>query len=227
MEGIDRFVAPSEFMAEEYRRLGIAPERITVADYGFARSSLGTRLQVDAFGPLRVGYLGSLVWHKGVHVLVDAVRQLASAEVKLLLHGDPALDPEYVADLRARSAGAPVEFRGPFDPFSWDLVCLDLDVVVVPSLWLENSPLVIHEALMSGVPVIGSDIGGIPGLIRHEENGLLVEPGSVDALAAAIRRLATDRRLLDRLRLEPHRVRSIQDDAADWERRYDAVMAAG
>jgi len=180
-----------------------------------------------AGGPLRVGYVGSLVWHKGVHVLIGALQRLAPGRAQLSVHGDPAVDPGYAADLRAQSSGLSVGFPGPFEPAHCAAVYENLDVLVVPSLWLENSPLVIHEALMAGVPVIGSEIGGIPALIRHEVNGLLVQPGSVDALAGALDRLAADRALLDRLRQAPHGVKRIEDDAAEWDARYAQVLAVG
>jgi glycosyltransferase involved in cell wall biosynthesis len=222
------FVAPSASMADEYRRLGVESDRITVADYGFTAAAV-PRSNTATTGPLRVGYVGSLVWHKGVHVLAAAVQQLrhAKVEVRLQVHGDPAQDPGYVESLRAATSGASVEFRGRFEPAQRADIYANLDVLVVPSLWLENSPLVIHEALMAGVVVIGSDIGGIPGLIRHDVNGLLVQPGSAEALAAALQRLAADRELLERLRRTPHRIKSIEDDAGEWERRYDAVMGEG
>ena len=222
MANTDLFVAPSASMADEYRRLGVEPDRMTVADYGFEATAASRPKSTMAGGPLRVGYVGSLVWHKGVHVLAAAVQQLRQARIELQLqvHGDAAQDPKYVESLRTATAGASVEFHGPFEPAQRSDIYGDLDVLVVPSLWLENSPLVIHEALMAGVAVIGSDIGGIPGLIRHDINGLLVPPGSADALAAALQRLATDRELLDRLRRTPHRIKSIKDDAAEWEQRY-------
>ena len=223
------FVTPSASMADEYRRLGVDPGRITVADYGFPTAAVARPKMARTDGPLRVGYVGSLVWHKGVHVLAAAVQQLrgAQVEVRLQVHGDPAQDPEYVERLRAATAGASVEFCGTFEPAQRNDIYGNLDVLVVPSLWLENSPLVIHEALMAGVVVIGSDIGGIPGLVRHDVNGLLVKPGSLEALAAALQKLAVDRELLDRLRRDPHHIKRIEDDAAEWEQRYAAVMAEG
>ena len=236
MAKMDLLVAPSASMADEFLRLGVPAERITVSDYGFvasppSRSALVGRgfspaMVPSAGGALRVGYVGSLVWHKGVHVLIGAVRQVPHGHVQLQIHGDPAVDQGYAADLRAQSNGLSVQFQGPFEPAQCADVYRNLDVLVVPSLWLENSPLVIHEALMAGVPVIGSEIGGIPGLIKHEVNGLLVQPGSVDALAAALDRLASDRELLDRLRLPLHGVKSIEDDAAEWEARYAQVLAS-
>jgi glycosyltransferase involved in cell wall biosynthesis len=227
MANMDLLVAPSASIAAEFARLGAISDRIRVADYGFEVVSPGRSNYASADKALRVGYVGSLVWHKGVHVLLAALPQLRLAQVELLVdvHGDPALDPEYAKSLRDSAAGTSVHFRGPFQPAQRAEVYANLDVLVVPSLWLENSPLVIHEALLAGVAVIGSNIGGIPGLIQHEVNGLLVPPGSVDALAAALRRLANDRELLDRLRRVPHQIKSIADDAAEWEQRYEEVMA--
>ena len=221
-------VAPSASLAAECHRLGVAADRIAVSDYGFVVSGptrpSGQPVPVTGT-PLRIGYVGSLVWHKGVHVLMGALRLLPPERVRLFVYGDPALDPDYAAALRAEANGTPVEFCGSFEPAHGAEAYATLDVLVVPSLWLENSPLVIHEALMAGVAVVASAIGGIPGLIRHDVNGLLVQPGSVEALAAALDRLIVDRELLDRLRRAPHGIKSIEEDAAEWDERYAQVLA--
>jgi len=94
----------------------------------------------------------------------------------------------------------------------------------VPSLWLENSPLVIHEAFMAGVPVIASRIGGITGLVDDGVNGLLVDPGSAAALAAALRRVSEDPALLQRMSAHAPAVKTIEQDAAEWEARYAEVL---
>ena len=86
---------------------------------------------------------------------------------------------------------------GRFDRDDRAAVYDQFDVLVVPSLWLENSPLVIHEAFMAGVPVVGSRIGGIPDLVEEGISGLLVDPGSPEALAQALETLAADRPRLE------------------------------
>src|SRR4030095_6515994 len=101
------------------------------------------------------------------------------------------------------------------------------DVLVVPSLWLENSPLVIHEAFMTRTPVVRAGTGGIANLVQHGENGLLSPPESSAALADALRRLAIDRDCLQALRARATPVTSIDDDAAAWELRYMSVLPAG
>jgi glycosyltransferase involved in cell wall biosynthesis len=99
-----------------------------------------------------------------------------------------------------------------------------LDVLVVPSIWAENSPLVIHEAFLAGVPVIASDIGGIPELVTHEVNGLLFPVGDVDALARALQRVAGDRGLLQKLRDGIPPVRSIETDVQELRAMYQRTQ---
>ena len=114
----------------------------------------------------------------------------------------------------------PVVFRGGFDRDRVDEVYQAFDVLVVPSLWLENSPLVIHEAFMHQVPVVAARIGGIPDLVAHEVNGLLYDPFDAASLAGCLQQLIDDRRLLDRLSERAPAVKSIAQDAREWEERY-------
>jgi glycosyltransferase involved in cell wall biosynthesis len=222
MAGVRVFVSPSHDMAQAFAALGAPAERILVSDYGMPPLARPARGAWD--GPLRVGCVGSLVPHKGVHVLVEAMRQLPAGTARLTIFGDPHIDPAYAAQLRDRAVTAPVTFAGTFDDAARADIYATLDVLVVPSLWLENSPLVIHEAFQAGIPVVGSDIGGIPELVRNDVNGVIVPPGSVDALAGAIRRLADDRQMLTRLAAQVSPVKSIADDAAEWEARYRRLM---
>jgi GT2 family glycosyltransferase len=96
----------------------------------------------------------------------------------------------------------------------------DLDAVIVPSVWPENSPFVIHEALLAKVPVVASRIGGIPELVEHERNGLLFEPGDVADLARQLSRLSSENGLIDSLRNGAVTVRTIEDDVLQLRRIY-------
>src|SRR5207247_9820483 len=99
----------------------------------------------------------------------------------------PDVFPEYAAELRTHAAGLPVRFMGAFDHDRVADVYAQIDVLVVPSLWLENSPLVIHEALMAGIPVVGARIGGISGLVDDGRTRLLYDPASPAELEAVLR----------------------------------------
>lgn len=230
-EEVDLFVAPSPSIAAEFQRLGINASKIRISDYGFVpvlRSPPnGSHGNHGPRGPLRIGYIGTLVWHKGVHVLVDAVRGLPPAAYELKIFGNPAVFPEYTADLRARAAGLPVRFMGTFGRERTAEMYAQIDVLVVPSLWLENSPLVIHEAFMAGVPVVGARAGGIADLVDEGRTGLLYDPSSRAELEAALGRLIENRERVDELaeraRTLP-RVKSIAEDARGWEDAYTDVL---
>jgi glycosyltransferase involved in cell wall biosynthesis len=100
-----------------------------------------------------------------------------------------------------------------------------MDVLVVASRWLENSPLVIHEAFMAGVPVVGTAIGGIVDLLDHGRHGILVPPDDPRALAVALEALiAAPWRLAEIARSVPP-VKSIEQDADEWAGRYAAIAS--
>ena len=218
-----RVVAPSRSLAEEYRSLGFPTERMEVSDYGFARLERVGR-PTPADGRLRIGFMGTLVWHKGADVLVEAARLLPRDRVTVRIHGDEHVFPEYTRELRARGTGLPIEFRGRFDHADVAPVLAELDVLVVPSRWLENSPLVIHEAFMARVPVVASAIGGIPDLLGDGAHGVLVPPDDPVALAGALRELLQAPHRLRELAGCSPAVKTIADDAAEWAARYRSVI---
>jgi len=165
------------------------------------------------------------VWHKGVHTLIEAVHRVPAGRIETLIFGDTETFPDYTAELRRLATGASVRFMGRFDRDDSAAVYDQLDVLVVPSIWLENSPLVIHEAFMAGVPVVGSRIGGIPDLVEDGISGLLVDPGSPDALAQALEMLAADRPRLEAMAERLPAVKSIDEDAREWEEIYRSLAS--
>ena len=217
---VDLFVAPSPSLAGEFRALGLDASRLRVSDYGF-RAFAGSRGRAASDEEtLRLGFVGSIAWHKGVHVLLDAVRRLPNEGWTLKIFGSTAVSPDYVASLEKQAAGLPVAFEGAFSRGDMEAALAQIDVLVVPSIWLENSPLVIHEAFMAGVPVVGARIGGISDLVRHGENGLLYESQSAPALAELLRGLLADRDQIRRLAAAAPAVKTIEDDVRDWESTY-------
>jgi GT2 family glycosyltransferase/glycosyltransferase involved in cell wall biosynthesis len=220
-EQVDLFIAPSPNLATEFQRLGIPAGKLRVRDYGFpplrtARRSTSQRL--------RIGFAGTLVWHKGVHILLDAARLLLREDIEILIFGDPNTFPDYVAQLQEQARGLPVRLMGRFERDSVAEVYAQMDVLVVPSLWPENSPLVIHEAFMSGLPVIGSREGGTQDLVTHGVNGLLYEAFSPIALADALRAFLDDRSLVSRFPAAAPPIKSLQDDARELEAMYRELV---
>lgn len=220
---VDLFVAPSQALADEYISLGLPADRIEVSDYGFATPPVAAVCRPE--GALRIGFVGTLVWHKGAHVLVDATRRLRGS-FEVHLHGDTATFPAYVDSLRRAAAGLPVQFHDGFNREQLRDVFGGLDVLVVPSLWPENSPLVIHEAYLHGVPVVAARTGGIPGLVDDGVSGLLYDAQAPEALAGCLQALLDHPEQLATLSKAAPRVKTIAEDARDWDGRYARVRVS-
>src|SRR5262249_51647756 len=125
-------------------------------------------------------------------------------------HGDES----YGARLEPLLNAHGVRLRGPIAHEDVPHVLASLDVLVVPSIWPENSPFVIREAFLAGVPVVASRIGGIPQTVVDGVNGLLVEPGTADSLHRALARLVDEPALLESLRARIPAVRTLAEDVA-------------
>ena len=102
-EDVDLFVAPSPSLAREFERFGLSPDRLRVSDYGMP--DWPARPERAPGRPLRIGLVGTLVWHKGAHVLVDALRSLPPDGYRATIFGSTDTFPDYAAELRARASG--------------------------------------------------------------------------------------------------------------------------
>jgi len=215
-ELVDRFIAPSTFLLERFAGAGFPRERMVHADYGFppAPDPTGARAARDANAPLRVGFVGTLSDYKGVEVFARAVAAVGATPERLAasIHGHTEWFPEISARLQQIADACPaLTLAGPFGVEQRDAVWSALDLLVVPSLWWENSPLTIHEAWQRGVPVLTSDRGGMAELVA-KGGGATFPPGDVDALAARLSALLDDPAPLDAWRASIPAVRSIAED---------------
>lgn len=222
---VDLFISPSPFLRKKFVAFGIPRRKILFSDNGIDVSPFRGFARTPApAGRVRLGYVGTIDEHKGVHVLVDAMNRLDRGRASLAIHGDLAAFPRYSERLRALAASPDTAFRGAFDNARVAEVLASIDVLVVPSLWFENSPLTIHEAFASGAPVVATDLGGMRDLVRDGVSGLLFRRGDPEDLARALARLASDAPLLDRLRSGLPRVKTMDEDAADMEARYARLL---
>ncbi len=138
--------------------------------------------------PLRVGFSGRLSEEKAPLAFVDLAQMLSDSRFHFVMTGAGPLE----GAVRRRAAGLQEDsftFLGVVDDIGAHLA--SLDVLVLPSI-LDGRPVVVLEALASGVPVIASRVGGLPGLVRDGETGFLVEPGNTREIAEHLRRLAED-----------------------------------
>ncbi len=231
---VDRFIAPSQFLADRYIDWGIPEEKMKVEEYG--RTPPAGEV-VDAPRPYRdrFGFFGQLTPFKGLQVALGAMtllqdggripddpllaaleraagtprpggeeREADGPRPHLRVHGanldlQPGPFQNQVEDLLQQTRGS-VTFVGKYDHAQLASYMEEVDWVVVPSIWWENSPLVIQEAFHFGRPVICSNIGGMAEKVEHGVNGLHFRTDDASSLAAAIEEAAETPGLWERLR---------------------------
>ncbi|MBF5059637.1 glycosyltransferase [Candidatus Neptunochlamydia vexilliferae] len=200
---VDLFIAPSRYLMERFiDDFPIDLSKIIYLDYGFPLERLKgrNRKRGDTF---TFGYIGTHKQAKGILHLLEAFNQVHEG-AKLKIWGPP-LQP-FTKSLKSYVKTFPVEVEKKIEwigGYRNEKIVEDVfnhvDAIVVPSIWGENSPLVIHEALEAGVATITANFGGMKEYVHHEVNGLLFEHRSPSSLAEQMKRLKEERGLLEKL----------------------------
>ncbi len=193
---VNFFIAPSRYLYDRFvNEFGLKKEQIVYLDYGFSCHRLKNRCRI-LNKDFTFGYIGTHIPAKGIQHLIKAFG-LLYGECKLIIWGRPR--PQNTDGLHAIAADLNDEQQ---DKIEWRAeyhnenivqeVFNHVDCIVVPSIWVENSPLVIHEALQVKIPVITANVGGMAEYIQHEENGLLFEHRNPYSLAEQMQRLVDE-----------------------------------
>jgi Glycosyltransferase len=173
---IHQFICPSQFLANKLIEFGVDEGKIVVI-----RNFISTIAENDNFRPKTYFlYFGRIAREKGILTLLEAIQALPG--IRFIIAGSGPLEDRLkgITNLSWVGFKQGEELK--------DLICNSI-ATICPSEWYENSPLSVLESLGSGLPVIGSNIGGIPELIQDKFNGLLFEPGNAKDLAAKIQYL--------------------------------------
>ena len=196
---VDLAISPSRYVMDEHLRRGFFPRASgQLLPYGLAPAPASRRAASQkAKSTFDVLFLGRVQGHKGIDVLIRAFLRLQDPALRLHVAGTGPL----LESCKALAAGDPrIRFYGFVSGEMPRTLLAKADCMVAPSVWLENYPVSIQEALDAGPVVVASRVGGVPEMIRDGVNGLLVEPGNESALASAIERLRQSPELVSRLR---------------------------
>ena len=186
---VRRFFAPSRFLRERFLAEWptVAPERVLYLPFGFESAQSAPQKRE---GPLRIAFLGSLVAAKGPQLLLEAwgrVDPSLRARAELELFGPRGHEPAFQAELDRLASACGAHLRGPLPHAEVPALLARTDLLVVPSLWWENAPLVIHEALAARTPLLVADAGALAAELAR----LVGDPGLLRALPGRARPLPT------------------------------------
>ena len=221
-------IAPLRFVKAQYVDFGIPETQIHVISPG-----MDLRPWQD-FQPaprphrdhLRFGYIGSLTRHKGVDLIIRAFQRLPAPHLELWLHGFELPNSAFAQSLHQMAAHDPrIHFAGPYNSADLPAILNRLDVLLIPSIWHETFSFVTREAILAGLPVIASQMGGIPEAIEEGINGFLLPPGDLTAWTAAMSRLVEDHDLITAFHQAQlaRQVKSMAEHAAELIQFYEQL----
>jgi glycosyltransferase involved in cell wall biosynthesis len=159
------------------------------------------------------GYIGGHQIEKGVPLLINAFNSIKNAN--LFIYGS-GKETEY----RQMITNQNIYLKGRIEDNEKPQVFNHMDVLIVPSIWYENSPLTIHEAFIFKVPVLTSNIGGMAELVKDNVNGLHFQVGDIDDLCRKINYCIEHPEEVEQMARNTPAVKSISDNAEELEKMY-------
>ncbi len=201
---INVFLVPSHTLRNYFIQHGIPEQKLIFSKYGFNTHKITYRKQnYHTTSLINFGFMGRIIPTKGIHVLIEAFKGI---DANLSIYGNIGSQKRFLEQDY-------IQFKGGYDNNNINQILNEIDVLIVPSIWLENSPLVIQEAFLAGIPVITSNIGGMKELVTESINGFLFEMGNIQSLQECILKITHNPTLLNELNVSKKDVRCIEDDA--------------
>jgi len=214
----DVIISPSKFLRKKFIDFAMPSEDIIYLKYGVNKKFL-SKFKKGALERIRFGYVGTIIRHKGVRLLMDAFNKIKNEKVELNIFGE-GYDSYFQKIMVKIKKDERIKYMGPFEYKNAVEVYSQIDVLVVPSIWYENAPLVIQEAFCTKTPVIASDIGGIPELVVNMRNGLLFKNGDVKSLLSQMCKVIDNPLLIKKFQKNIEDMKTIEKNAEELEGIY-------
>ena len=211
--GYKAAVSPTKFLRGAYEANGI---RVPMYDiwFGVDVDRIPKPTRPSGHVPV-IGFIGQIAPHKGTDLLIEAFSRLPAKSAELHVYGPTDQDPVYMARLRELVGAHDVRFLGTFPKEREAQILSSMDLLVIPSRWYENSPLVLLSALATHTPVLVSDVAGLTEFIQPGRNGRAFQRGSIDDLHHALSEMVVSVQLLQTL-----------SKTTDFERTTEAMARA-
>ena len=220
-------IAPTDFLYDAYRTNRFYPERLRKINFGINLALVeGWQKPKKITNALiRFGFIGQISAHKGVDLLINAFQRIKRGNISLAIYGSPDQDSPYMEELMLLSAGDNrISFCGTFPREELPARLSEMDVLVIPSRWYENSPLVLLYALATRTPVIVTDVKGMSEFVKDGFNGYTFKKGSAEDLTAAMQRMVDDPASVERLSQNAAYTKDVSDHAVEVLELYRAAL---
>ena len=216
-------IAPTRFLQSAYEKNGLTAAPIHRIHFGvdLDRKPKPPR---PMSAPIRFGFIGQIAPHKGTALLVEAFCRLPLGQSELYIYGSETQHPSYFRDMQKRCVDFPVFFEGTFSTDRIRSVLDEIDFLVIPSTWYENSPLVLLNALASHTPVVVSDVEGLTEFLKPGVNGYKFARGSIDDLECVMLQIIESRENTAKLSLATNYPKTCMSMTEEVLKVYSSIL---
>lgn len=222
---LDQLISPSKFLRSILIKNGIDSSKITFIDNGTIYPKV-IKNKIKNKKYITFGFIGTIVEYKGLHIIYEAQKILPKnirKKIRFNIYGDikNKNSQEYLKHFNIKE-NKNFKFLGKFNNQKINEIHSRLDYMVIPSLWYENSPVTIHEAIIYKTPILGTNIGGIPELIKRHKAGKTFKFNSPISLAKLIVKIVNES---PKFKFNPP-VKSIKENSKEIEKIYSKMTIA-
>lgn len=183
---VDYVVFPTLFLFQELCKWGFSANNVILADDGI-NTTVFKNFKKTPSTKTRFGFVGSIIPAKGLDILLNAWKQADTKNAELLIWGNLQTDKTFGKTVQELAKGQEnIHFKGTFLGDEIKSVYEEIDILVVPSRWFENAPLVLRNAMHTHTPAIVTNLGSLPEMVIHEKTGYVFENENYHELAAMI-----------------------------------------
>ena len=219
IKNVDVFIAPSQKLKSELIENGIQARKVFHIDSGITNSYL-KNIQKTKSKNIRFAFIGSVSVHKGIEILIKTFNDIKDASLDIYGFVSEENKKRYLKLIKNKH----IHFMNSFKYNEIGNIFSKTDILIVPSICMENSPLNIREAFMSKTPVIASDIGGLSEMIQDGETGLLFKAGDSRDLFKKIRYFIDNPIEIERMSKKIKKVKTIEENAKEMEAIYRELI---
>ncbi len=209
----DLLIAPSQFVADKFKSFGYSSliKAIPLGINNISKADPRKRKKVV------LGFIGTISKLKNVDLLINSfVASQGNITLKIFGNGEETV----INDLKKKIlTDKRISYHGSYKPDDLQRILSEIDILVVPSL-IESYSIVVREALSAGIPVVASNVGGIPEIVENNVNGLLFNSNNKVELSNIIKKIENNPSLIDKLKKGIKPVKSIKQESEELISEY-------
>jgi glycosyltransferase involved in cell wall biosynthesis len=218
---IDTLIVPSKFLQKELKKHGFYHPKTLLIPLGlYTFNPLPWKPQK---GLIRFSYVGNINFVKGLDLAIHALNMLNTDNFQLDIYGNVQYPTYFRQVMNTSSKQQVVKYHGPYKPDDLPGIFSQTDIAIVPSR-SESYSFLVRECFHASVPVIASNVGGIPEIVKDNVNGLLFRQGDFRDLASKLQLVIRNPEVISSLRKHIKPVRTVSEDAEELKGIYRRIL---